>query len=122
MKKIADLADVDTQLTRIAIQHLVYYGCIVLLDIFQFSNIYSINKKAALLLQSTALQKECTDFVSRFGKCFQSFNDLEAYRLPFASIFTLYTCLKAGLTIKNWIEENSKLIPFIDVRYTSSFD
>ena len=68
VRKISDLADIDIKFAIIAIQHLLYYGYIVLLDIFQFSNIYTINRRATELLHSPKIQIECVNFVSRFGK------------------------------------------------------
>ena len=41
ISRIAQLADTDLSLTRRAVQHLVYYGCLVLLDIFSFGAIYA---------------------------------------------------------------------------------
>ncbi len=67
IKKISDLAQVDIKFAIIAVQHLLYYGYIVLLDIFQFSNIYTINRKATELLHCSKLQSECVNFVCRFG-------------------------------------------------------
>ena len=41
ISRIAALADTDLSLTRRAVQHLVYYGCLVLLDVFSFGAIYA---------------------------------------------------------------------------------
>ena len=38
-----------------------------MMDIFQFSNTYTINGKIKQLLHSESMQYECIHFVSRFG-------------------------------------------------------
>ena len=35
VKTISNLADVDNEFTRTALQHLLYYGCVKMVDIFQ---------------------------------------------------------------------------------------
>lgn len=44
-----------------------YYGCIKLIDIFQFSNTYTVNQNIKLLPRDLSLQSECVKFVSRYG-------------------------------------------------------
>lgn len=41
VKRIAELAEVDLDLARVCIQHLLFYSAIVLVDLFQFSNSYA---------------------------------------------------------------------------------
>ncbi|KAI9702724.1 MAG: Nitrogen permease regulator 2 [Bogoriella megaspora] len=61
---ISQIADVDFTLTRKAIQHLLYYNCILLLDIFQFSAIYAPTPAIALFLTDDAMQEECRRYVT----------------------------------------------------------
>ncbi|KAJ3052220.1 Nitrogen permease regulator 2 [Rhizophlyctis rosea] len=105
VRRIADIADVDVTFVRIAIQHLLYYGCVKLVDIFQFSNVYAI-KSVTGLLHSPEYQAELIRFVARPGRP----------PPPFAILFTLYCALKYGVTVQHWIEKNKVLASNIDVR------
>lgn len=90
----------------------------MLIDIFQFSNTYAINKNATLLLHASSLQTECVNFVSRSGTLNDTvFISIDKQRLPFATLFTLYCSLKSGVTLRQWMEENARVIPFLDLRY-----
>jgi len=61
--QIAQLADTDLSLTRKAIQHLVYYGCLVLLDIFSFSAVYAPSAEIGGFVVDEALRDECARYV-----------------------------------------------------------
>ncbi|KAL9086615.1 MAG: hypothetical protein Q9165_007058 [Trypethelium subeluteriae] len=61
---ISQLADTDFTLTRKAIQHLLYYHCILLLDIFQFSAIYAPTPEISLFLTDESMQEECRRYVT----------------------------------------------------------
>ncbi|KAI9663898.1 MAG: Nitrogen permease regulator 2 [Bathelium mastoideum] len=61
---ISQLADTDFALTRKAIQHLLYYHCILLLDIFQFSAIYAPTPDISIFLTDEAMQEECLRYVT----------------------------------------------------------
>ncbi|KAI8841351.1 nitrogen permease regulator 2 [Chytridium lagenaria] len=108
VKKIAEVADVETDLVRIAIQHLLYFGCVKLVDIFKFSNVYAINHSLNGFLESHELQSECLQFVSK--------RDLELPPPSFAYVFRLYCSFKHGLTVKEWVDENNVLSLNIDIR------
>ncbi|KAF2115126.1 nitrogen permease regulator 2-domain-containing protein [Lophiotrema nucula] len=68
---IAQLADTDLSLTRKAIQHLVYYNCVVLLDIFSFGAVYAPTAEIGGYITDQAVQEECARYVRvprmRFG-------------------------------------------------------
>ncbi|KAI9091758.1 nitrogen permease regulator 2 [Phlyctochytrium arcticum] len=96
VKKIAEIGDVDPTLVRIAIQHLLYYGVVKMVDIFQFSNVYAIKPSISYLLRSQRLQSECVNFVSRPG----------VPRPAFALLYSLYCALKHGLPVRDWVDEN----------------
>ncbi|KAJ1344054.1 hypothetical protein BSLG_001194 [Batrachochytrium salamandrivorans] len=106
VRRISDLADVNIMLVRLAVQHLLYYGCVRLIDIFQFSNIYSVTAIIATLVTSEEAQNDCIQFVRKPNA-----------PLPaFGGIFSLYCSLKGGLTLSDWIHDNPKVISCIDVR------
>ncbi|KAF2268344.1 nitrogen permease regulator 2 [Lojkania enalia] len=60
---ISQLADTDHSLTRKAIQHLVYYNCVVLLDIFSFGAIYAPTAEIGGFITDTNVQEECARYV-----------------------------------------------------------
>ena len=65
ISRIATLADTDLSLTRRAIQHLVYYGCLVLLDIFSFSAIYAPTAEiGSFVAADDDIKDECIRYIS----------------------------------------------------------
>lgn len=64
VRAIAEAADADISLVKRALQHLLYYGCIVMIDIFQYSNIYATQPRVQLLLRSRELSQACLAFVA----------------------------------------------------------
>ncbi|KAJ5444383.1 Nitrogen permease regulator [Penicillium daleae] len=62
---ISILADADFSLTCRAIRHLLYYGCLFLLDIFSFSAIYAPTAQFSHTIGSDeAMQLECARYVN----------------------------------------------------------
>jgi hypothetical protein len=49
------LAQVELGLLKEALRHLVYYRCVTLIDIFQYSNTYVTTPKIQALYESSAL-------------------------------------------------------------------
>ncbi|KAF9961791.1 Nitrogen permease regulator 2 [Modicella reniformis] len=68
VKRIAEYADVETGLARLCMQHLLYYGCIIMVDLFQFKNIYAVKLEMMRLTEDLALQNECIAYVTLPGK------------------------------------------------------
>ncbi|VVT57028.1 uncharacterized protein SAPINGB_P005498 [Magnusiomyces paraingens] len=64
IRKIAELVDANYHLVKKCIQHLMHYGCIIIIDIFQFSNIYAPTPNLINLLKSTEMMKECQSYIS----------------------------------------------------------
>ncbi|KAF1812205.1 nitrogen permease regulator 2 [Eremomyces bilateralis CBS 781.70] len=62
--RIADLADVDLSLTRKAIQHLLYYGCVLLLDIFQFGATYAPTSEISSLVEDDDMVQEGINYIT----------------------------------------------------------
>ncbi|KAF2139959.1 uncharacterized protein K452DRAFT_310324 [Aplosporella prunicola CBS 121167] len=60
---ISQLADTDLSLTRKAVQHLVYYECVILLDIFQFGAMYAPTPLIAHFFMDEAAIAECARYV-----------------------------------------------------------
>ncbi|KAN0067574.1 Nitrogen permease regulator 2 [Elaphomyces granulatus] len=62
---ISTLADVDFSLTCRAIKHLIYYGCVFLLDIFSFSAIYAPTAQfSSTIACDEGMQRECARYVN----------------------------------------------------------
>lgn len=65
VKRIAALADADVKLTQKCIRHLLYYGCIILLDIFSFNAIYAPTAEfTSMIASDTDMQAECARYVN----------------------------------------------------------
>ncbi|OAX82605.1 hypothetical protein ACJ72_03046 [Emergomyces africanus] len=62
---ISVLADADFSLTCSAIRHLIYYGCIFLLDIFSFTAIYAPTAQfGSTIAVDEEMQRECARYVN----------------------------------------------------------
>ncbi|KAF1954672.1 nitrogen permease regulator 2 [Byssothecium circinans] len=170
---IAQLADTDLSLTRKAIQHLVYYSCLVLLDVFSFGAIYAPTAEIGGFVVDAEVGMECARYVctrsmrwghtstprisssssppredrlsissstnsdafsptSRSGSGSNSTTtipnnpsvsapDDDAPTIPHDTLITLYTSLRQGLTLRNWVLENLDLLSGIDVRRFITF-
>ncbi|RUS23469.1 nitrogen permease regulator 2 [Endogone sp. FLAS-F59071] len=105
VKKIAEKADVATHWAR------KYYGCVIMVDIFQFSNIYAVKPDVMRLMEDRGLQNECRDYVTKQG----------LIAPPIAKIFLLYCALKHGTTLRKWIDENGVMLIPMDIRRFISF-
>jgi hypothetical protein len=89
--KIAELSEVDIMIVKDCIQHLVIYGFVRLLSIFQYCNVYVPTPKLPQLMSNEDLQQKCIQFVSLGGDT----------KPLISQIFRLYSSLEAGLTIKD---------------------
>lgn len=173
ISRIAQLADTDLSLTRRAIQHLVYYGCLVLLDIFSFGAIYAPTAEIGSFVMDADIKDECMRYVRvprltpesnpkmvRMGSESESSltggrsplspsasqlsdpggstsratehlgvnatvkkdaNATDEWHIGHETLITLYTSLRQGLTLKNWVLENLHHLSGIDVRRLISF-
>jgi hypothetical protein len=64
VKKIALNADMEVELVKKALQHLIYYGCVVMVtDIFQMTNQYTVTKNIVHLYHNVAMQRACLDLI-----------------------------------------------------------
>ncbi|KAF9290427.1 Nitrogen permease regulator 2 [Mortierella alpina] len=111
VKRIAEFADVETGLARMCMEHLLYYGCIIMVDLFQFKNIYAVKMEMMRLTEDVALQYECVAYVT--------LPDMHAP--SFAKVFSLYCSLQYGVVLQDWIEQNHIAECNIDVRRFISF-
>ncbi|KAH3687905.1 hypothetical protein WICPIJ_001122 [Wickerhamomyces pijperi] len=63
IKRISVLANADQNIVKSCIQHLLYYKCIIITDIFQFSNIYAPTSNINLFLTDSHMALECQSYV-----------------------------------------------------------
>lgn len=91
VSRIAHLADCDPELTRQAISHLLYvvpmppntslliasyyryYQVIMMIDIFQYSNMYTLRKGIQWLADEPHVREECASYVTKSGECINVF-------------------------------------------------
>lgn len=144
---ISQLADTDLSLTRKAVQHLVYYGCVILLDIFQFNAIYAPTPEIYDFITDPTLQEECARYVriprislahgardarktlaarAALAEDSAAADDdardgADRYRVPKEHLIKLYTALKQGLTLRTWVLDNFELLTCVDVRRFITF-
>ena len=111
VKRIAQLADADLGLTRSCMEHLLYYGCIIMIDIFQYFNMYTLRPAIARMADDDAMGRECATYVTRPGYPLASYPEL----------LRLYSLLRPGKNLHDWIEENEIDAKGIDVRRFVSF-
>lgn len=64
VRRIALKADVSLELTKLALQHLLYYKTIMLLDMFFWSNVYALTPVIRnFILNDEGMQDECAAYV-----------------------------------------------------------
>ncbi|KAK9360389.1 nitrogen permease regulator 2 [Lipomyces starkeyi] len=111
VRKIAELADTDYGLTRKCIQHLMYYGCVIVVDIFQFSNSYACTADISVLATDRHLGDECQSYVASPG----------AKKRNVCDLLEVYCSLHNGQTVKEWYIANRDQLRGIDIRRFISF-
>ncbi|KDQ33477.1 hypothetical protein PLEOSDRAFT_1031803 [Pleurotus ostreatus PC15] len=111
ISKIAYLADCDIDLTRQAISHLLYYQVIMMIDIFQYSNMYTLRKTIQWLADESHVRDECGPYVTKPGRTIPDWPQL----------LHLYSRLKPGKTVLQWIQDYDVEEMDIDVRRFTSF-
>ncbi|KAJ7449926.1 nitrogen permease regulator 2-domain-containing protein [Mycena latifolia] len=111
VSRIAHLADCDLALTRLAISHLLYYQVIMTVDIFQYSNMYTLRKSIQNLAVEADVKEECGPYVTKPGR-----------QIPdWPQLLHLYSRLKPGKTVLDWMEAYGIHDLGIDVRRFTSF-
>ncbi|EXJ89912.1 hypothetical protein A1O3_02979 [Capronia epimyces CBS 606.96] len=149
VKRIATLADADIKLTKKCIKHLLYYGCVLLLDIFSFNAIYAPTAEFDnLIAKDTEMQKECARYVNTAfapgaqeeavidgtverrtsGLTSVTLADEEIWPLTGkgepvdgVGIVQLFACLRQGLTVREWYAQNANMLANIDMRRFVTF-
>jgi len=115
VRRIAHDADVALDLAKIALQHLLYYESILLLDLFLFGNIYAPTPELNDFLADTdGMQDECANYVYINGP-----------RLSKFYLCRLYTSLCTSRTLKEWLkmhnDQGFNVLNYVDVRRLIQF-
>lgn len=120
VKQIALKADADYKLTRKAVQHLLYYGCLLLLDVFQFGAIYAPTAEIAGFVEDTEMQAECARYVALPD---DGGGDTMGDRKEVGGmdLVELYLALRQGLSVKAWYMEHEDKLVGIDMRRFITF-
>ncbi|KAH9966914.1 nitrogen permease regulator 2-domain-containing protein, partial [Russula dissimulans] len=113
--RIAHLAGCDIVLTRRAISHLLYYQVIMTIDIFQYSNMYTLRNSIQWLADEAHVKEECGPYVIKEGMvCRRSIPD-------WPKLLHLYSRMKPGKTVFEWMQDHDARSLGIDVRRFASF-
>ncbi|KAI9794047.1 MAG: Nitrogen permease regulator 2 [Peltula sp. TS41687] len=110
VRRIAELAEADFILVKKCMEHLLYYGCLIMLDIFQFSAIYAPTPEISTFIEDRTMQQECASYIST----------IEPPLAP-SVIISLYTSLRQGQTLKAWCMEHKRSILGLDIRRFITF-
>lgn len=111
IKRIAQMADTDIVLVKQCVQHLLYFSLAILIDIFQFSNVYVVRPQVAYMLSDPDVEFECASYVAQPG------HEL----LPGPALWKMYSMLRYGRTVHDWVELLGVQIQAIDVRRFITF-
>lgn len=140
--RIAALADADLKFTKKAIKHLLYYSCVLLLDIFTFNNIYAPTAEfAPLIATNQSMQRECARYVDLRGaknaeeavvdgSFSRSKHDGDDDAWPLSAngnvvdgvgIVQLFASMHQGVTVREWYAQNADMLANIDLRRFVTF-
>jgi len=111
VKKIALIADVNIEYVRKALEHLLYYKLITMVDIFQYCNMYTTTSGITRLAQNRQMQLSCIDCITIPG------NPPPRFEM----VFGLYCALKPGVTLNEFCEDNNLKALNIDIRSFITF-
>ncbi len=65
VKRISLDAGVEVALVKHCVRQLLYYGCVSLVDIFQYSNIYTTGRRVNLLASNQEFGRQCVAYVTK---------------------------------------------------------
>lgn len=106
VKKICRSAQMDLPAVSKALQHLLYFGCIKMLDIFQFSNIYTCLPTLRNLYSDTVLQRACIDTVA-----------IDPSKpVDFQAVFALYAQCQPDTTVRDLALKSNLEEVNVDIR------
>lgn len=105
-----------------------YYQVIMTIDIFQYSNMYTVRKSIQWLADESHVKEECGPYVTKPGLYHALFfflslvNDYLGRRIAdWPKLLHLYSRLKPGICIYEWMKAYSVEDLGVDVRRFTSF-
>jgi len=114
VKRIAARSGVDISLVKNCLRQLLYYQCIAMIDIFQYSNVYTPMESIGELYRDKTLQEACVQYVSNVKS---SANTLPSWK----TLFRLYSSFQRGLRLSEFCKKHSLSTLNIDVRKLITF-
>ncbi|KAG8774355.1 Nitrogen permease regulator 2 [Serendipita sp. 397] len=111
VKKIAQKAEADIDLVKECMAQVMMYQCVMMVDIFQFSNIYTLCRPVMWLFADPAIYEECGPYIHKG----------EGEIPPWPRLAWWYARLKAPLTVGKWINQYDIDLEQIDVRRFITF-
>lgn len=126
VKQISLRADADYKLVRKAIAHLLYYGCITLLDTFSFGASYAATAEMGAFVADPAMQEECRLYillpVTERGKGEErEERRREREAIDGTRLVELYCSLRQGQSLRSWCMEHADVVGVMDVRRFITF-
>lgn len=119
VKQISLLADADYKLVRKAIEHLLYYECLLPLDIFSFSAVYAPTPEITSFVEDTEMQEECARYIALPTDGIEQNAQLDT--ISGLQLVELYLALKQGQNVKSFYIEHAETMDRIDVRRFITF-
>jgi len=96
VKKIQILSDVEPSKIKESLRHLIYYKCIVMADIFQYSNMYRVTEGIHKLARDKEMQASCMHTIILSPRKQSS---------SFPLVFALYCKLQPGVTMYQFCQQ-----------------
>ena len=123
VRQIALLADADYKLVREAIKHLLYYDCIILLDVFGFGACYAPTAEMAGFVSDPEAQEECRRYVltTDGGLSGSSLGPKVGNEVEGTKLVELYCSLRQGQSLRNWCMEHVNVMGVVDIRRFITF-
>lgn len=94
VRRIALQSNVQVDLVKNCMRQLLYYECIAMIDIFQYSNIYATTPQLNRLARDDNLQNECIGYIQKDGHTL--------YPGTFHKIFALYCSIQPSIRVSDF--------------------
>merc|ERR1711865_819095 len=104
VKLIALEANVGTELVKSCIRQLIFYNCVVLIDIFLYTNVYATTARLHEFLSIDEFQISCSLYVTL---------DQQKLAPTPKCLFELYSSLKPGIHMWNYSFNDYVLVQFM---------
>ena len=124
LRQISIKSDADFRLVRKAVEHLVYYGCVILLDVFHFNAIYACTPSISEFIEDDAAQKECLEYIYEGATDEEKgvpSGDSSNKKLGTTSLIEHYLSLRQGLSVRAWYMDQATTLVGVDVRRLITF-